>query len=93
MPTPKLRFTDTLAERQMRRIRTFCAAHHGATSELVRRYSEITRQPTPRSTFTRWLHPDPKERMQPALGSYLLMERIVTRMQREKKWQPVKNVA
>ncbi len=79
----KANITDRLAERQLARIRRYLDKHYGSTAVLLRRYEKAVGQPVPRSNFTRWLHRDPAKRMQPALGTYLLLERLVAAMKRE----------
>lgn len=79
----RAQLTDRLAERQLARIRRYLDTHYGSTAVLQRRYEKATGQPIPRSNFTRWLHRSPKQRMQPALGTYLLLERLVATMKRE----------
>ena len=76
--------TQRLAQRQLGRIRRFLAANYGSTSELKRRFEKATGEQVARSSFTRWLATDPATVQQPALGTYLLLDRIVGQMKRER---------
>ena len=45
-----------------------------------RESARLTCHVVARSSFTRWFHADPKKRQQPALGTFLLIERLVADM-------------
>ncbi len=80
----KATITQRLAQRQLGRIRRFLDRHYGSTAELKRRYEKATGEQVARSSFTRWLATDQAKSQQPALGTYLLLDRIVGQMKREK---------
>ena len=74
--------TRRLAQKQLSSIRRYLDAHYGATVELQRRYQRATGEKVARSSFTRWLSTDLATCQQPALGTYLLLEKLVAKMKR-----------
>ncbi len=74
--------TRRLAQKKLGRIRRYLASHYGSTSELQRRFDRATGEKVARSSFTRWLTTDPAKCQQPALGTYLLLEKLVAKMER-----------
>ena len=46
---------------------------YGAKSELTEDLENVTGEPVGRHKIERWLHPDPERRVQPGLGSGLLL--------------------
>ena len=81
----KHQLTQVLAQRQLGRIRRFLDAHYGSTADLKRRYEKATGEKVARSSFTRWLSRDHRTHQQPALGTYLMLDRIVGQMKRQKE--------
>ena len=69
----------SLYEAHIQRVRTYLADNYGATVELQKRLARVG-NPVARSSFTRWFHADPRKRQQPALGTFLLIERLVADM-------------
>ena len=69
----------SLYEAHTERVRDYLADNYGATAELQKRLARVG-NPVARSSFTRWFHADPCKRQQPALGTFLLIERLVADM-------------
>lgn len=69
----------SLYETHIQRVRDYLTQNYGATAELQKRLARVG-NPVARSSFTRWFHADPRKRQQPALGTFLLIERLVADM-------------
>ena len=74
---------DSLAAIPLARIRRYLAANYGAAEQLRREFEAASGKKIHRSSLTRWLHKEPSKRQQPALGTYLLLEKLVKEMEKK----------
>ena len=69
----------SLYEAHTERVRDYLAQNYGATVELQKRLARVG-NPVARSSFPRWFHAVPRKRQQPALCTFLIIERLVADM-------------